>query len=249
MLTPGSARRPRSPGREGFSPRAGKTTATAALLHQFGPRSRRSAGAARRACSGRPAAPVRQRQQDCLPRQGLHRRIRGRSRGQQPRDRDHHPVPTDTADPVIMRYASPAEAQGALSACCFTPAESPPRRRAPGLGQRVEYAGRRLARAGWPGRCRMLFQPGDGSSRRTRHLQPSPSVPSDSLRESWMTFGQHFSTYVPNNVIPELAARDPRTRSWPLCDQNADVELSTRFNDTIGSACRRQQATRHRGNV
>ncbi len=143
---------------------AGKTTAAAALLHQFGPRARLLSNDRLLACDGHQAVavplpvPVAKGTLGAFPALGAAVPAARRARPGEPplaalpREfgttgkiafpaRDFAgafgaglaassqmaaiiiPSLTDTADPAAIRPASPAEAQAALSACCFTPAD------------------------------------------------------------------------------------------------------------------------------
>jgi hypothetical protein len=143
---------------------AGKTTAAAALLHQFGPRARLLSNDRLLACDGlqvvavplpvpvargtlgafpalRAAVPAARRARPGEPTLAALPREFGTSGKIAFPARDFAaafgaglsassqvaaiviPSLTDTADPPVVRHASPAEAQVTLSACCFTPAD------------------------------------------------------------------------------------------------------------------------------
>jgi hypothetical protein len=143
---------------------AGKTTAAAALLHQFGSRARLLSNDRLLACGGQQVVavplpvPVARGTLGAFPALGAAVPAVRRARPGEPAlaalprefgtagkiafpARDFAaafgaalaassqvtaiiiPSLTDTADPPVIRHASPAEAQAALSACCFTPAD------------------------------------------------------------------------------------------------------------------------------
>ncbi|MGA2825673.1 MAG: hypothetical protein ABSF03_06095 [Streptosporangiaceae bacterium] len=143
---------------------AGKTTAAAALLHQFGPRARLLSNDRLLACDGHQVVavplpvPVARGTLGAFPALGAAVPAARRARPGEPAPavlprefgtagkiafpaRDFAaafgaglaassqvtaiiiPSLADTADPPVIRRASPPEAQAALAACCFTPAD------------------------------------------------------------------------------------------------------------------------------
>jgi hypothetical protein len=171
---------------------AGKTTAAAALLHQFGPRARLLSNDRLLACDGHQVVavplpvPVASGTLGAFPalRAAVPAARRARPGEPAPADlpgefgtvgkiafpaRDFAaafgaglaassqvtaiviPSLTDTADPAAVRHASTAEAQAALAACCFTPADEFWR---PWLVARARPDADLAAHAAW--RCRQL---------------------------------------------------------------------------------------------